>query len=259
MKIRSLKTLGTFALALLAASPVYAAPTYELTTLLGTANERMPYVQEIVKSHVPLAPGNNFEDFTTGVLYFAWRNGTASAQTIQVLREAGNATMPDIKRAIDLAAETSALVLAPLGGDEIEEMCGWMAEKPNTAFLITLGAEGYNLSPLYTKCSAQNILLVTTLNESLTDVGTYSSYGPLVRLAVPGTDLSAPVDGDRRVSYISDAFGMAVAAGKMSEYLRRNPDKSGAALIRGFLEEADTLPALRGKVRGSKAVLRFER
>jgi hypothetical protein len=72
----------------LSAFTAYAdVPRYELTTLLGTANDRMPFVQEIVNNHVAIAPGSNFTDYTTGVLYFAWRNGTNLAQTIQVLRE----------------------------------------------------------------------------------------------------------------------------------------------------------------------------
>lgn len=236
-----------------------AAPAYELSTILGTANGRMPFVQEVEKNHISLAPGNNFTDYTTGVLYFAWRNGAQSVQTIQVLREEGNATLADVKNAIDIASQSSAVVLVPLSGDGMEEMCAQMADKKETAFLITLGDTGYTLSPFHTKCASRNILFVTVLNAELNDLGEFASYGPLVRLAVPGMDLSAPVDGDRRVSFLSDGFGMGVAAGRILEFRRRNPELKGADLLRGFLAEADELPPLRGKVYGAKAILRFER
>jgi hypothetical protein len=87
----------------------------------------------------------------------------------------------------------------------------------------------------------------------------YASYGPLVRFAVPGMDLSAPVDGDRRVSYLSDGFGMAVAAGQLSAITRKSLELKGAALIAHFLSETEELPVLRGKVTGAKAIRKFER
>ncbi|MGZ3700256.1 MAG: hypothetical protein ACXWSD_00655, partial [Bdellovibrionota bacterium] len=245
------------ALSIWGTSPAKAA--YELTTLLGTGNSRMPFVQEIVKNHVVIAPGDNFADYTTGVLYFAWRNGVNSAQTIQVLREGGNATLADIFKAIDLASQNSAIVLAPLSGDGVEEMCAKMAEKSATAFLITLGDVGYTLSPFFTKCASRNILFVTVLNADGSDLGEYASYGPLVRLAVPGMDLSAPVDGDRRVSFLSDGFGMAIAAGKLAALQRARPGLKGAELISEFLSTQDDLPILKGKVTGAKAILRFEK
>ncbi len=228
-----------------------AAPQFELTTLLGTGNARMPFVQEVVKNHVALVPGNNLADFTTGVLYFSWRNGAKAIQTIQVLQEGGNATLADVLAAIDLASKESAVVLAPLSGDGMEEMCSRMADKTDTAFLITFGEPGYTLSPLYTKCASRNILFVTVLNPRLTDLGDFASYGPLVRLAVPGMDLTAPVDGDRRVSYLSDGFGMAVAAGKLADFQRRNPLLKGAALLTGFLAGIGKINAIPAKPRSA--------
>jgi hypothetical protein len=161
--------------------------------------------------------------------------------------------------AIDIASKNSALVLAPLGGDGIEELCVKMAEKSDTVFLVTLGNVGYNLSPLFTRCAAKNILFVTVLNSELSGLGEFASYGPLVRLAVPGMELSAPVDGDRRVSFLSDGFGMAVAAGKIAALFRKMPELKGAALLTQFLAETEELSSLRGKVTGAKAILRFEK
>ncbi|HEY8278789.1 MAG TPA: hypothetical protein VIH99_04155 [Bdellovibrionota bacterium] len=246
-------------LSLLKAASAQANPAYELSTLLGTPNNSMPYVQEMLKSHVGLVPGMNFTDYTTGVLYFASRNGTQSAQTIQVLQEGGNASLSDVTQAIEMASASSKIVLAPLSGDGVEEMCARMYLKPDTAFLVTLGDVGYTFSPFNTKCAARNILFVTVLNEELSDLGEFASFGPLVRLAVPGMDLSAPVDGDRRVSYLSDGFGMAVAAGKMSEISRRRPELKGAELIRQLIEEAEVLPILRGRVTGARAIRNFTR
>lgn len=134
-----------------------------------------------------------------------------------------------------------------------------MAEKPDTAFLVTLGEPGYTLSPLFTHCAARNILFVTTLNPELTGLGEYSSYGPLVRLATPGVDLEAPVAPGRTASFLSDAFGMGVAAGQLAETHRKNPNLKGAALLSAFLASEPVLESLRGKVTGAKAVLKFEK
>ncbi len=234
------------------------AGAYEVSALLGTANQEMPFVRDVVKSRIALIPGNSIPDFTTGVAYFAWKNGTQSLQTIQVIQENGSATLADVKTAIDIASSSSTIVLAPLAGTESEEMCAKMAEKPDTVFLITLGEIGYTLSPFFTKCASRNILFVTVLNAELTDLGEYASSGPLVRLAVPGMNLTAPVDRDRRVSFLSDGFGMAIAAGKLSAFLRKNPTLKGAGLLAAFLAESDYLPALKGKITGAKAILHFE-
>ena len=243
----------------LSAYPAHAAQPFEISTLLGTGNARMPFVQEVVRSHVRMVPGDNVADFTTGVLYFAWKNGARSVQTIQVLQDEGYATLDDAKTAIDLASSNSAIVISPLGGTDFEELCAKMAEKQNTAFLISLGGVGYTLSPFFTKCASRNILFVTVLNPELTGLGEFASYGPLVRLAVPGVELSAPVDQDRSASFLSDGFGMAVAAGKLTEFLRRNPSLQGAALLSGFLHEAEVLPSLRGKITGARAITKFAR
>ena len=236
-----------------------AAPTFELSTLLGTANARMPFVQEIVKNHVELAPGTNFVDYTTGVLYFAWRNGAAAVQTFQVLGEGGNAPLAGVLEAIDKASADSSIVLAPLSGEAMEDMCSKMAANPQTAFLITLGDVGYTLSPFFTRCASRNILFVTVLNAELTELGQLASYGPLVRLAVPGMDLSAPVEGDRRASFLSDGFGMGVAAGKLAALSRARPELKGAALLSQFLADQEELAVLKGRVTGAKAILRFEK
>jgi hypothetical protein len=251
-----LKILVTIASAC-AAEAGYA--NYELTTLLGTPNHDMPFVRETVKNEVALVPGNNFTDFTTGVIYFAARNGTAELQSIQIFGESGGAKLADLQSAVEIASGNSAIVFAPITGSETEEMCAAMAKKKDTAFLVSFGSDGYNLSPLFTECAAKNILFVTVLNEGLTGLDDFATYGPLVRLAVPGMSLTAPVDGERSVSFRSDGFGMAVAAGQMSALLRKRPELKGAALISKFLAEAETLPSLAGKVTGAKAITRFER
>lgn len=251
-----LNILGIMAMTC-AAQAGYAG--YELTTLLGTPNHDMPFVRETVKNEVALVPGANFADLTTGVIYFAAKNGTAELQSIQIFAESGAAKLADVRKAIDMASANSAIVFAPITGTETEEMCTAMAEKKDTVFLVSFGSDGYNLSPLFTHCSAKNILFVTVLNEQLTGLDDFATYGPLVRLAVPGMSLTAPVDRERNVSFMSDGFGMAVAAGQMSALLRREPTLKGAALIAKFLAEAESMPSLMGKVTGAKAITRFER
>lgn len=254
--LTSLKIVFSLA-AFLCTSSAYALP-YEVSLLMGTANNEMSFVRDVVKNHVDIVPGKSIEDFTTGVTYFAWKNGTQSIQTLQVLQDNGSATLADVVTAIDIASESSSIVIAPLAGSRAEDMCEKMSQKPETVFLITLGETGYTLSPFFTKCASRNILFVTMLNPELTGLGEYASYGPLVRLAVPGMTLEAPVAPGRKASFLSDAFGMAVAAGKISECSRRFPALKGAALLTQFLSEAETLPSIRGKVTGAKAILRFE-
>ncbi len=248
----ALSLIGSFS-----ATSAYALP-YDVSLLMGTANPEMSFVRDAVKNHVALVPGSSFEDITTGVTYFAWKNGAQAIQTIQVLQGEGYATLEDVIAAIDIASESSPVVIAPLAGSRVEEMCSKMAEKPDTTFLITLGETGYTLSPFFTKCASRNILFVTVLNQELTGLGEFASYGPLVRLAVPGMSLSAPVAPGRTASYLSDVFGMSVAAGKISEFSRKNPSLKGAQLLNQFLAEAELLPALRGKITGAKAITRFE-
>ncbi len=257
-----MKTLNKFKIAfaafsLLCASNAFALP-YDVSLLMGSANPEMSFVRDAVKNHVALVPGSRFEDFTTGVAYFAWKNGAQSMQTIQILQDGGNALFDDVANAIDVASITSSIVVVPLAGSRAEEMCTKMSEKPDTAFLITLGEAGYTLSPFFTKCASRNILFVTVLNDELTGLGEFASYGPLVRLAVPGMSLAAPVAPGRTVSFMSDAFGMAVAAGKLAELTRRSEGLKGAELLRNFLLEAETMPSLRGKITGAKAITRFE-
>lgn len=257
--MKSLSNL-TFACSLVALifSPQACAFPYDVSLLMGAANPEMSFVREAVKNHVALVPGNSVEDFTTGVAYFAWKNGAQAIQTFQVIQENGSATLEDVATAIDIASDSSAVVIAPLAGSRVEEMCSKMAEKPDTVFLITLGEAGYVLSPFFTKCASRNILFVTVLNPELTGLGEHASYGPLVRLAVPGMSLEAPVAPDRKVSYLSDAFGMAVASGKITDFLRKNPALKGAGLIAQYLASEDYLPSLRGKITGARAITRFE-
>lgn len=246
-------------LAALPAATAEAKP-FEVATLLGSPNMDLPWVQSAVKNQVLLTPGQTWMDITTGVVYFASRNGAESVQTIQVVREEGNARLADVFSAIDIAARDSAIVVAPLAGDKQEEMCEKMAEKTDTAFLIALGERGYTLSPLFTKCASRNILFVTVLNPEGTGLAEFATYGPLVRLAAPGRELEAPVDRDgRKVSYLSDIFGMSVAAGQLSALARKSPDLSGAALIQAFLQEQPVLETLRGKIPGARAILKYEK
>ncbi len=246
-------------LALLASGVAQAKP-YEVSTLLGSANMDLPWVREAVKHEVALTPVRNWTDLTTGVVYFASRNGTEAMQTIQVVQDGGNALLKDVFDAIDIAARDSSIVVAPLAGDSQEKMCEKMSEKTDTAFLVSLGEQGYTLSPLYTRCASRNILFVTVLNPELNGLAEFATYGPLVRLATPGRELAAPVDRDgRRVSFLSDIFGMSVAAGQLSAYLREHPNLSGAALIHGFLQEQPVLEALRGKIPGARAIRAYEK
>lgn len=254
-----MRTILSFALLLLTTGPAFAKP-YEVSTLLGSANMDLPWVAGTVKNEVAIAPGRTWTDLTTGVVWFASRNGTQALQTIQVVQDGGNALIPDVFSAIEIAARDSSIVIAPLAGQAQEEMCDKMSQYPETAFLVSLGMQGYTLSPLFTKCASRNILFITVLNPELTGLAEWATYGPLARLAAPGRELSAPVDRDgRRVSFLSDIFGMSVAAGQLSAFLRQNPTLNGAALIQGFLQSRPVLESLRGKIPGARAILSYEK
>lgn len=246
-----------FALFLTAASA--HAATHELATIAGTPNTDRPFVAKILKNFVGMVPGVNETDYTTGLFYFAERNGAEAVQAIQILNERGNATKVDFAVSLDLAAKDSAIVLATVGGGSPAAACEQAASNPHTVYLFSAAM----LNPtdpreMIGPCRAKNILFVTALNAGLNDVGEYSPRGALVRLAVPAMRLTAPVDENRSITYQSVGFGMAMAAGKMTETLREYPFLKGPALIERFLRtKTARLGSLKGKVAGERALLRF--
>lgn len=250
-----MKTAIIFFLAFAAAGARAAAPAYDLSTLMGTANERMPFVREVVKDYLSFVPGMNARAYTTGTLYFGWRNGVRSVHTIQILDDRGGSSSVTLARAIDAAAKSSAVVLIPVGGGDFGAFCRQMAEKNATVFLLPMIAVG--ASP---ECTAGNILTVSGLNAALSDLDSREPYGAALRLAIPVMNLSAPVGEGENYAFTNRSFGMAIAAGKIAQVSRRNPELRGAALVDRFLaEETEVLPALEGKVAGGRALTRFER
>lgn len=237
-----------------------SAYSYELSTLMGTSNERMPFVRETVKDFVSFVPGVNARDYTTGTIYFGWRNGVESVQSIQILNDRGSSTAEILMKGIDIAGASSAIVLVPVGGGNFEMFCRRMAEKSDTVFVALMLAakpHGGEMSPA---CAAGNILLIAGLNADLASLGPSEPFGPALRLAVPTMDLSAPVDDGVTYAFANRSFGMAIAAGKLARTLRAHPELRGAALVARFLEdETEVVPALIGKVAGGRAITRFER
>ncbi|MGE3262055.1 MAG: hypothetical protein AB7K68_09770 [Bacteriovoracia bacterium] len=246
-----------FLFALFLANSAQAA-TYELATIAGTPNANLPFVAKILKKFVGMVPGANETDYTTGLFYFAERNGTETAQAIQILNERGNATKVDFAVSLDVA-KNSAIVLATVGGGSPAAACERAASNPHTAYLFSAAMLNPNdPRDMNGPCRAKNILFVTSLNANLTDVGEYSPVGSLVRLAVPAMRLSAPVDEKRSVTYQSVGFGMAMAAGKMAKTLREYPFLEGSALVERFLRtKTARLGSLKGKVAGERALLQF--
>lgn len=248
--------MKTLLLALLALSPLLAqaAPSYELSVVAGSPNTAQESVSRILKNSVEIAKGENEQDYTTGLFYFADRNGAQAAQAILLINERGTATTFDFFHAIDIGAVSSKIVLVPLGGGSPDPVCKRAAGTPRTVFLFAANAlmEENENGP----CRAKNILFITALNKDLSDVSPVQKTGPLVRLAVPAVNLKAPAT--RTIILQSTGFGMAMAAGKLAETSREHPQLWGAALIERFLNtKADRLSALRGKVVGERALLHF--
>jgi hypothetical protein len=246
--------MKTLLLSLLLLSPSAHAESFELSSIAGLPNSSQDFVARILKRSVSFVSGANELDYSTGLFYFAERNGTQNAQAIQVINERGNGTLLDLNRAIDLAAATSKVVLIPIGGGSQNQICERAAATPRTVFLFS--ANALNEQSENGPCRAKNLLFVTALNAALDDAGEYSKTGALVRLAVPSMNLKAPVEGTRSISLHSLGFGMAMAAGKISETSRAYPQLWGSALIDRFLNtKTDTLASLRGKVVGERALL----
>ncbi len=237
-----------------------SVPAYEVSILMGTGNDRMTFVRETVKDFVSFVPGANASEYTTGTIYFGWRNGIQSVQSIQILDNRGSSTGSLLMKGLELGAAASAIVLVPVGGGNFDIFCRRMAEKTETVFLVLMAVAHPRGGELSTSCGAGNILLVAGLNADLSDLGRFEAFGPALRLAIPAMNLSAPVDEGVSYSFANHSFGMAIAAGKMARLLRAQPGLRGAALVTRFLEEeTDVLPALAGKVAGGRALTRFER
>ena len=254
-----MKIFFVFALALF--SGTAHAYQYEVSTMIGSPNEQMPFVQEIVKNNVALVPGKTQRDYTTATVYFAWKNGVQSLQSIQLIGEDGSASSVNFHSAIEIAATNSAIVQSAVGGGDMQSACLRMAAKPDTAFLMPIGSDGSRDDSFDAPaCMASNILFVAGLNAELTDLASNQSFGDKARLAVPYVNLSAPVDESRSVRYTSKSFGLGMVAGKMAQVLREFPRLRGAALIKKFLElKTAHLSSLEGKVSGARALLDFEK
>lgn len=233
------------------------AHAFEISTIIGSSNPKMPFVEQVVKEEVKLVPGYAQPDYTTGAIYFAWRNGAQSIQAIQAISDEGSATEENFLRAIDISAANSAIALSALGGGNMEGMCARMARHPDTVFLMPGGSDGsFDDGSNKPSCFARNILFVNGLNSTLTDLAVNQNYGTLSRAAIPYTNLSAPVDDGRSIKYTSKAFGMGMVAGKMAQLLREDPSLKGAALIDRFLGEKTVyLRTLEGKIAGARALI----
>jgi hypothetical protein len=251
-----MKTHLFAALFLLIASTAFAH-TFDLAVLAGSPNEKQPFVHEILQGRITYVDSGTSDvgNFTDGIFYFAGRNGVRSALSVEILYKDGSAFDADFLAATRDAGARAAIALVPVG-PVTEEYCRRFADHPDTVFIAGLGsnAERFDDSKTPT-CFSSNILFVAGLNAEMTDLNSNQSWGELARVAVPYAGLKSPVD-----SRSSRSIGMAVAAGKMAEILRGNPDLRGAALIEAFLATATVeLPSLKGKIAGSRALVDFRR
>ena len=269
----SLSSILMFSTQLVFASQNFASPNLvsksninsngarsEVAIILGGFNEKMDFARKVVKSVSTIEKNFGLIDYTTGAIYYSYKNGASSIHIVKVAQDNGQISgVTAVIAAIDSAAHHSKVVVFPFGGSQMEQICNHMSLYSETVFLLVSGVLAGHPSPSESNCNSSNILIVAGLNSQLEDVSPRENTGSYVRLAAPSMNFKAPVDENRFYTYNNRTFGLSIVAGKMSSVLREKPSLSGSTLIDDFLENAtQVLPKLVGKVKGARAVTRFE-
>ncbi|MGE3261532.1 MAG: hypothetical protein AB7K68_07115 [Bacteriovoracia bacterium] len=233
----------------------------ELAIVASLPNEKMSFVRETLREKFDFTgkPGNT--DYATAITYFAQKNGVQTVSAIQVLTEEGSVTTDHFHQGLELGASQAPIVLAPLGGADMQSSCLKMAAQPQTAFLLPIGSDAaFDNGALEPACYSANILFVGGMNKELTELAVNQTYGTKARIGVPYVTLTAPVGEDgRTITYTSKAFGLGMLAGKMAALLREEPSLRGGTLIQRFVDTKTAyLPSLLGKVRDARALVDVE-
>jgi len=232
------------------------AYSVELSIVAGSPHQEYDFVREVLVERFRLQDSSqsSISDHTSRIFYFAQKNGVKSIISIEVLTGAGSGSYEQVMEGMRFAATRSKVILNALG-PLTNSWCQVMASYPSVVFMTPVNSDGKIVdTSKFPDCRAANILIVSGLDTSLTDLHSTQDRGDIVRLAVPFVNLKSPIG-----SASSRAYGMGIVAGKMAQLIRANPELTGAELINLFFKTNTIyLEKLEGKVKAGRAFVTLE-
>ena len=235
---------------------VVKAHSVELSIVAGSPHQEYDFVREVLVERLKLQDSrqSSISDHTNRIFYFAQKNGVNSIISIEVLTRTGSGSYEQVMEGMRFAASRSKIILNALG-PLTNSWCQVMASHPSVVFMTPVNSDGKIIdASKFPDCRAANILVVSGLDASLTDLHSTQDRGDIVRLAVPFVNLKSPIR-----SASSRAYGMGMVAGKMAQLIRANPELAGAELVNSFFKTNTIyLEKLEGKVKAGRAFVTIE-
>jgi hypothetical protein len=219
-------------------------------------------VQSLIHQRISVGPGHNYElQLSTEVYSILADQGVNQTVSIETMSADFTTTLSDSIEAIRVIDYSKAAVVLWIFRGETgnnERFCREMSERPHLAFVFPAGSdgEGHAIDPEQEPhCLAKNILFVAALDQDRDRLASFSNYGTAVRLAAPGINIPVVGQGGIRSTRSGVTPALAFAAAQLSVYEQAHPDLRGETLIESFLKHATlTLPDLKGKIEGSRAI-----
>lgn len=242
----------------------FATAAPEIATIMGSPDSRMDFVQELVTERVFMTPPGAFPEvqLSTEIYSLLARRGVLSTISFEVLNGQGMAAISDFTNAIHLAATRAPIVLNILGGGNENDVCSLMASHPDTVYVTVSGASAQYLDPsAFPACQAENILRVAPLTKDRTRLLAPSNFGPLVRIAAPGTEVRVIGPGERMRKLTGGTASAALVAGQLVAFARNHgithedgPLKGGRLITKFFKKRSRLVPALANAVDGGRVL-----
>lgn len=226
----------------------------ELSIVAGTPDLKYDFVNEILVDRLILkdSSSSSMSEHTNRIFYFAHKSGVKSIISIEAVDMRGAGSLNQVMEGLSFAVMNSKIILNALGPIN-NSLCQLMASYPKVVYmtLVNLDSKVIDESILM-DCSAPNILIVSGLNKSQTDLHESQDRRNLVRLAVSYINLNGPLGPSR-------SYSLAIVAGKMAQLARANPNLEGAELINEFFKfHTIHLEKLEGKVKDGRAFVTVE-
>jgi hypothetical protein len=240
-------------------APVFLAvlmafPT-QLSVLIGKPNLESPEVKALVTESADLVRGAGESYFSTEVYSLLASRGVRSTSLFSVVNSKGSSDFSVSAQALHDASSRAPIVLVTVIGSKTGDLCSEMAKNPNTVFVVPAGSSAQILRAEYTPdCAAPNILFVGAMNKDQTDLAPYSNRGTeIVRVAASGMIIKKEIPGHQGARRLGTTFAATRVAADLVK-LAEARKIQGVHLVKAFLRRATTIPALKGKVKDSKAL-----
>ncbi|MGZ3634287.1 MAG: hypothetical protein ACXVAJ_08180, partial [Parachlamydiaceae bacterium] len=232
----------------------------ELSVIAGRPNTDIEGLGHIVKQNIILNPEIPDSHLTTMLYSILKLKGVQSISNFQVL---GKLHFPTsiLLKGIQLSVDYSPVVLLPFDPMKDEALCDHLSKYPFTVFVMGAGANFPGSGAIYfnppEKCKQKNIMFVTSLDKSLTNLLEDYSFGNNVTLAAPGVDIEVFDEQGRRSSQKGNALSITLVASAIAKYAAAHPALQGAKLVESFIkDETIVIPELSEKTSGGRAWLK---